>query len=417
MVPGRHNPIVPAVSDRAVRMPASPIRRLVGFALDAETRGVTVHKLNIGQPDVHSPAAFWRAVANPTNPVLEYSHSAGIAPLRAALSDHYRGRGIDVTPDEILVTTGGSEACLIAMSTLFDPGDECVVVEPFYANYLGFATQAGVALRPLTSRIEEDFALPSPDAFAGAIGPRTKGILLCNPSNPTGTAYSPDSLRAIARLCVERDLWLIVDEVYRDFYYGDAADLLSVLNLAGLENRAVMVDSASKKFSLCGARVGFLVTRNREVMGAALKFGQARLAAPTLDQEGVAACLRECGDEYFVAVREEYRARRDVVTEELAKIPGVVVPKIAGAFYAVVRLPIDDSDRFCRWMMESFHHEGESVLMAPATGFYATPGLGRDEVRIAYVLEIPVLRRAIRALAAGLSAYNARATISGDQSR
>lgn len=397
---------VPGLSQRAAAMPASPIRRLVGYALEAESRGVHVHKLNIGQPDVHSPQAFWDAVARPGNPVLEYSHSAGVAELRAALSDHYRGRGIEVTPDEILVTQGGSEACLIAMSVLFDPGDECLVVEPFYANYLGFATQAGVSLKPLTARIEDDFALPSPEAFAARIGPRTKGILLCNPSNPTGTVYAPEALQEIARLCREHDLWLIADEVYRDFFYGDQAELVSVLNLPGMEDRTVMVDSASKKFSLCGARVGFLVSRNEPFMAASLKFAQARLAAPTLDQGGVAACLRECPPSYFSAVREEYRARRDALVEGLSAIPGVTVPTISGAFYAVVRLPIADSDHFCQWMLTSFAHEGETVLMAPATGFYATPGLGREEVRLAYVLDRPVLARALEALRGGLAAYS-----------
>ena len=395
---------MPTLAQRTLAMPSSPIRRLVDFAVDAQARGVHVHYLNIGQPDVHSPEPFWRAVANPGVKTLEYSHSAGIAELRDALAADYRKKGIPVDHADILVTTGGSEAVLLTFLACFDPGDEVVVVEPFYANYAGFATAAGISLKALTTRIEDDFALPSPETFEAALGPRTKGVLLCNPSNPTGTVYSPESLRRIADLARERDLYLIVDEVYRDFYYGDER-LLSVLGIEGLEENAIMIDSASKKFSLCGARVGYMVTKNRAVIAGALKYGQARLAAPTLDQMGVAACLREVGPEYFAAVRAEYMARRDALVEGLRAIPGVVVPKIEGAFYAVVRLPVDDADRFCEWLVREFAYEGETVLLAPASGFYLTPGEGKDEVRIAYVLEEAKLRRAVTILAAGLAAY------------
>ena len=397
---------MPTLAQRTLAMPSSPIRRLVDFAVDAQARGVHVHYLNIGQPDVHSPEPFWRAVANPGVKTLEYSHSAGIAELRDALAADYRKKGIPVNHADILVTTGGSEAVLLTFLACFDPGDEVVVVEPFYANYAGFATAAGITLKPLTTRIEDDFALPSPETFEAALGPRTKGILLCNPSNPTGTVYSPESLKRIATLARERDLYLIVDEVYRDFYYGDE-ELLSVLEIEGLEENAIMIDSASKKFSLCGARVGYMVTKNRAVIAGALKYGQARLAAPTLDQMGVAACLREVGPEYFAEVREEYMARRNALVEGLRAIPGVVVPKIEGAFYAVVRLPVEDSDVFCEWLVCEFSYEGETVLLAPASGFYLTPGEGKDEVRIAYVLEESKLRRAVAILAAGLKAWNA----------
>ena len=385
-------------------MPSSPIRRLVDFAVVAEAKGVDVHYLNIGQPDVHSPEPFWRAVASPGLKTLEYSHSAGTAELRDALAKDYRKKGIPVDPADVMVTTGGSEAVLLAFLACFDPGDEVVVVEPFYANYAGFANAAGIVLRPLTTRIEDDFALPSSETFEAALGPRTRGILLCNPSNPTGTVYSPDSLRRIAALAKARDLFLIVDEVYRDFHYG-SGELLSVLGIAGLEANAIMIDSASKKFSLCGARVGYLVTKNREVLGGALKYGQARLCAPSLDQHGVAACLREVGPEYFSAVRAEYMARRDALVEGLRAIPGVVVPRIEGAFYAVVRLPVDDADAFCEWLVREFSHEGETVLLAPASGFYLTPRAGRDEVRIAYVLEEAKLRRAVAILAEALRVY------------
>lgn len=385
-------------------MPSSPIRRLVDFAVAAQAKGVHVHYLNIGQPDVHSPEPFWRAVANPGVKTLEYSHSLGIVELRDALAADYRQKGIPVDPADIMVTTGGSEAVLLTFLACFDPGDEVVVVEPFYANYAGFATAAGIHLKALTTHIEDDFALPAPETFEAALGPRTRGILLCNPSNPTGTVYSPESLRKIAAMAKARDLFLIVDEVYRDFYYG-AEELLSVLQIEGLEENAIMVDSASKKYSLCGARVGYMVTKNRSVIAGALKYGQARLAAPTLDQMGVAACLREVGPDYFAAVREEYMARRDALVEGLRKIPGVVVPKVEGAFYAVVRLPVDDADAFCEWLVKEFSYGGETVLLAPASGFYLTPGQGKDEVRIAYVLEEAKLRRAVEILAAGLERY------------
>lgn len=398
---------MPTTAARTLAMPSSPIRRLVDFAVAAQERGTHVHYLNIGQPDVHSPDAFWTAVANPQMKVLEYSHSAGIAELRAAAAEDYRKKGFPVEAADVMVTTGGSEAVLLTFLACFDPGDEVVVVEPFYANYAGFATAAGISLKALTTRIEDDFALPAPEVFEAALGPRTRGILLCNPSNPTGTVYSPESLRQIAAMAKARDLFLIVDEVYRDFYYG-TEELLSVLNIEGLEENAIMIDSVSKKFSLCGARVGFLVTKNREVLGGALKYGQARLAAPTLDQVGVAACLREVGPEYFAAVKQEYLSRRDALIEGLRSIPGVVVPTIEGAFYAVVRLPVDDTDKFCEWLVKEFAYEGETVLLAPASGFYLTPGEGKDEVRIAYVLEAAKLRRSTQILAAALEAYPAR---------
>ncbi len=385
-------------------MPSSPIRRLVDFAVATEARGVHVHYLNIGQPDVHSPEPFWRAVANPGMKTLEYSHSLGILELREALSADYRKKGIPVDVADIMTTTGGSEAVLLTFLACFDPGDEVVVVEPFYANYAGFAAAAGIKLKAITTYVEDDFALPAPEVFDAALGPSTKGILLCNPSNPTGTVYSPESLRQIAAMAKARDLFLIVDEVYRDFYYGEE-ERLSVMQIEGLEPNAIMIDSASKKFSLCGARVGYLITKNRAVLGGALKYGQARLAAPTLDQHGVAACLREVGPDYFAAVREEYMARRDALVEGLRQIPGVVVPKIEGAFYAVVRLPVEDADAFCEWLVKEFSYEGETVLLAPASGFYLTPGQGRDEVRIAYVLEESKLRRAMAILAAAVTAY------------
>lgn len=385
-------------------MPSSPIRRLVDFALAAEARGTQVHYLNIGQPDVHSPEPFWRTVRETRIATLEYSHSAGIPSLRAAAAEHYQSRGIAISAADVMVTNGGSEACLLAMLACLNPGDEALVVEPFYANYAGFAVTAGVELRPLTARIEDDFALPSAEVIAAAITPRTRAIVICNPSNPTGTAYGAETMRAIGELALKHDLWLIGDEVYRDFYYG-SEDLVSVLQLPGLEDRAVMLDSASKKFSLCGARVGFLATRNAEVVASALKFAQSRLSAPTLDMMGVEACLRETGDDYFAAVREEYRHRRDTLVAGLGSIPGVRVPKIDGAFYALVELPVADTDAFCEWIVTEFSHEGETVLMAPASGFYLTPGRGKREVRLAYVLDSARLTRAVECLRAALIAY------------
>jgi aspartate aminotransferase len=388
-------------------MPSSPIRRLVEFALRAEAEGVTVHYLNIGQPDIHSPAEFWAATKNHSLSVLEYGHSAGSGGLREAYAMDLAKKGIYVDPSEIMVTTGGSEACAIAFMTALDPGDEVITVEPFYANYAGFAVAAGVTLIPLTARIENDFALPSPAEIQEKITPRTKAILLCNPSNPTGQVFNSQELDAIAGIARDRGLFLMVDEVYRDFYYGQES-LRSVMQIPDFEENAIMIDSASKKFSLCGARIGFLTSRNRSFMAAALKFGQARLSAGTLDMAGVEACLRETGPDYFATVKQEYMARRDLIVTRLSSIPGVKVPRIDGAFYAVVELPIDDSDKFCQWMVESFRHHGETVLMAPATGFYITPGLGKQEVRLAYVLDQDRLERAMDCLAAGLAAYDAK---------
>jgi len=388
-------------------MPSSPIRRLVDFAIKAEAAGTRVHYLNIGQPDIFSPDAFWDSVKHSDIRTLEYSHSAGIAPLRVALAVDYQEKGIPVDETDIMVTTGGSEATLFSFLACLDPGDEVVCVEPFYANYAGFATIAQVRLVPVTTYLDQDFALPTVEELEAKITERTKAILICNPSNPTGSVFSPDSLRRLAEIAKARDLFFIVDEVYRDFYYG-TEELLSVMQIPGMERHAVMLDSASKKFSLCGARIGFLVSKNREVLSSALKFGQARLAAPTLDQIGVTACLLNTPPSYFEAVRSEYIARRNLLRERLAQMPGVKCPKIDGAFYAVVRLPVDDADRFAEWMVSSFEYRGETVLVAPASGFYMTPGKGRDEVRIAYVLDRDRLERAMDCLAAALAVYPGR---------
>lgn len=395
---------MPNLSERAHKAPPSPIRKLVPFADQAKARGIDVIHLNIGQPDIEAPEEFWNAIQKDHPKVLEYSHSAGNASLRTKMREFYAQElGIQLEPNELIVTTAGSEALSFAMMAVCNPGDEVIVPEPFYANYLGFAVQSGVQLVAITTKIEDDFALPSAEEFEKRITPRTRAILICNPSNPTGTVYDSSQLDDLAALAKKHDLYLIADEVYREFNYTPNA-IPSVLQLDGMQDHAIMVDSVSKRFSLCGARLGFLVSKNAGVMDAVLRFAQARLSPPGLAQIGVEAAL-DCDPSYFVGVREEYRARRDALVEGLRTIPGVVVPKIEGAFYAMVRLPIDDSDRFCQWILEDFSHEGKTVMMAPGTGFYETTGLGKDEVRIAYVLEIPRIKLAVDCLRAALVAY------------
>ncbi len=398
---------MPTISQRAVDMPASPIRRLVPFAERAVQRGVEIFHLNIGQPDLKAPQEFWNGLAQlGPNTVVAYTHSAGIASLREKTRARYARKGIDLTEHELLVTTAGSEALSFAMQATMNPGDEIIVPEPLYANYIGFSTQADAKIVPITTRIEDDFRLPSIEQFAERIGPKTKAILICNPNNPTGTVYSDEQLEQLRELCLRHDLFLIADEVYREFNYT-GVPVRSVLQLEGMEQHAIMVDSVSKLYSLCGARIGFIASRNLEVMQAALKFAQARLSSPMIEQMAVEAAA-DTPQSYFDDVRAEYQRRRDVLREEIAEIEGALCPQIDGAFYATVRLPIDDSDKFCQWMLESFAHQGKTVMMAPATGFYETPGLGLDEVRIAYVLNEDRLRQAMRILKLGLAEYPGR---------
>lgn len=401
------------LSARAEAMPPSPIRKLAPFADAAKSRGVEIYHLNIGQPDVDSPPSFWNAVQNSGLSVLEYSPSPGINPLREKAASYYRsiGLGDDLGPANVIVTTAGSEALQFAMLACMNPGDEVIVPEPMYANYIGFSTVAGCKVVPLPTRIEDDFKLPSTEAFERAITSRTRAILVCNPGNPTGAVYTPEQMEQLRTLCLDRGLFLIGDEVYRDFNYTGRA-IKSVLQLEGLQDQAIMIDSASKRFSLCGARIGFFVSRNPELLDAALRMAQARLSPPTLEQIGVLGAL-DAPPEYFVAVREEFRGRRDALVAKLREIPGAVVPRIDGAFYATVRLPIDDSDRFCQWLLDSFTHEGKTVMLAPATGFYSTPGAGRDEVRIAYVLNRDRLVAAMDCLAAALEVYPGRKQMAG----
>jgi len=397
---------MPSLSVRSAHIPASPIRKLAGAADAARARGVEVFALNIGQPDVLAPEEFWRGMRAQEGKCVAYAHSAGLLPLRQKAAEVYRRQGIEVQTEHVMVTTAGSEALQMAMFAGLDPGDEVIVPEPMYANYIGFAAITDVRVVSIPTRIEENFALPGAEEFARRITSRTKAILICNPNNPTGTVYDDAQLLALGEICREHNLFLMGDEVYRDFNYT-GRPIRSVLQIPGLEENAVMVDSVSKRYSLCGARVGFLVSRNVGVLDVALRYGMARLSSPMLEMEGVLAAL-DAPASYTEAVVAEYTARRDYLVSRLRAMPGVLVPQIDGAFYATVRLPVENADHFCLWMLESFTHEGTSVQMAPAAGFYATPGAGRDEVRIAYVLEVPKLARAMDTLAAGLAAYPRR---------
>ena len=397
---------MPSLSQRAGHMPSSPIRKLAPYADAAKARGIDVLHLNIGQPDVPSPDAFWDAIAHHGLKTLEYSPSNGIPALRNRAAHSYTERGIAVTPDQVLVTSSGSEALAFAIGCVCDEGDEVIVPEPMYANYIGFGAYFGAKVVPIATHIETGFALPPAAAFDEVVTSRTRAIIICNPNNPTGTVYSRAQLEALGEVAKKHDLTIIADEVYRDFNYT-GHPVPSVLQLPGLDDRVVMTDSVSKRYSLCGARIGFLVTRNTELMGAALRFAQARLSPPTLDSLGVVGAF-DTPETYFESMREEYMARRDVVVSLIRSIPGAMCPEIHGAFYATVRLPVDDGDRFCQWLLESFTLENRTVMLAPASGFYVTPGAGHNEVRIAYVLNTERLNQAMDVLEAALEAYPGR---------
>lgn len=399
------------LSARAEAMPASPIRKLVPYADAAKARGTEVLHLNIGQPDVESPDEFWNAISNTGLRVLEYSPSQGITQLRSKMAEYYQRIGINVGLDHIIVTTAGSEALSFALISCLNPDDEVLIPEPMYANYIGFSTAVGVKVNAITTRLDEGFRLPTIEQFEAALTPRTKAILICNPGNPTGTVYTVDQLEALRSLCLKHGLFLIGDEVYRDFNYT-GQPIKSVLQLEGMEQQAIMIDSVSKRYSLCGARIGFFVSRNEQLLDSALRLAQARLSPPTLEQIGVMAAL-DAPMSYYENVREEYRGRRDTLVERVAKIPGAMVPQIDGAFYATVRLPIDDCDTFCQWLLESFALDGRTVMMAPASGFYSTPGEGKDEVRIAYVLNRERMHEAMDILEAALKVYPGRRELSG----
>lgn len=390
-------------------MPASPIRKLVPYAEEAASRGVIIYHLNIGQPDIETAPNFLNAVHDFQGKVLEYSHSAGLESYRRKYAEKMRDRGIEITHQDIIISTGGSEAIVFAMMSCLDAGDEVIIPEPFYANYNGFAQMAGVKVIPITTRIEDGFALPPTEAFEALIGPKTRGIVICNPNNPTGTLYTNQELASLREIVLKHDLYLFADEVYREFVYGNNQHK-SILSLNGLEKNAIVVESVSKIYSACGARIGALITRNADVISSAMKFAQARLSPPTIEQIGAMAAL-DTPRSYFEKVATEYIERRDLVVSELRSMDGVICPNPGGAFYCVVKLPIDDSDRFCQWMLESFEHEKQTVMMAPATGFYATPGLGKQEVRIAYVLKQEYLKKAMECLKIALDQYPGRTIV------
>lgn len=384
-------------------MPSSPIRKLVPFADEAKKRGVKVYHLNIGQPDIASPKVALDAVKNNTLPLVAYSHSAGILSFRKKLAEYYKTFNINVNENEIIVTNGGSEAILFAFMTCLNPGDEVIVTEPFYANYAGFGKQAGVKTVPIVSKIENGFALPPIEEFEKKITPDTKAILICNPNNPTGYLYSEEELRVLAQIVKKHDLFLLADEVYREFCY-DNCGYHSVMQLEGLEEHVILLDSISKRYSACGCRIGMFVTKNKEVYSTAMKLAQARLSPPSYGQIFGEAAI-DAPESYFAEVLAEYTKRRNIVVEAINKMEGCFCPEPKGAFYAVARLPIDNADRFCQWLLESFNTEGKTVMLAPATGFYSTPGSGMNEVRISYVLKEEDLREAMHCLEEALKVY------------
>jgi aspartate aminotransferase len=396
---------MPKISEKAGKMPASPIRKLVPYAEEAKRKGRKVYHLNIGQPDIHTPEIALNALRNMDLKVIEYTHSAGNESYRRKLADNYRKFGVDITYEQIIVTTGGSEAVLFAFMACLNPGEEVITFEPFYANYNGFATAAGVTIVPVRTYIENDFALPSICEIEKMITPRTRAILVCNPNNPTGSLYSRNELMQLRDIVKKHDLFLLSDEVYREFCYGE--EHFSAMKLEGVDDNVILLDSVSKRYSMCGVRIGALITRNKEVLTAALKFGQARLCPPELGQIAAEAAI-ETPKEYFDEVYKEYLARRDFMVKALNSMPGVYCPLPKGAFYTVVRLPIDDSDRFAQWLLQDFSYNNQTVMVAPATGFYFTPGAGKNEVRVAYVLKIDDLRLAMETLAEALKVYPGR---------
>lgn len=397
---------MPLLSDKAVLMPASPIRKLVPFSEKAKKEGKIVYHLNIGQPDIETPEIALNAIKNLDRKVIEYSHSAGFESYRNSLSEYYVKNGIRVAPEDIIITTGGSEALIFAFMSTCNPGDEVIIPEPFYANYNGFAVTAGINVVPITATIESGFALPPIAEIEKKITSKTKGIVICNPANPTGYLYSQNELEQLRDLVKKYDIYLFADEVYREFCY-DGAVPFSVMNLDGVGNNVIMIDSVSKRYSMCGARIGALISKNKEVMVAALKFGQARLSPPTIDQIASEAALNT-PQSYFDNVVNEYVKRRNIMVDGLNSIPGVFCPKPSGAFYCVASFPVDNAEKFCQWLLEDFSYNGQTVMMAPANGFYATQGAGLQEARIAYVLNQDDLRNAVICLEKALEVYPGR---------
>ena len=397
---------MPEISQRGVEMPSSPIRKLTPMANNAKARGIKVYHLNIGQPDLPTPQKALDALHNVGREVLEYSPSQGFLSLRQKLVDYYSRYHILLAPDDIIVTSGGSEAVLFAFLACLNPGDEIIVPEPAYANYMAFAVSAGAVIKTVTSTIETGFALPPVEKFEELITERTKAILICNPNNPTGYLYTRAEMNRIRDLVKKYDLYLFSDEVYREFIYT-GSPYISACHLDGIEQNVVLIDSVSKRYSECGIRIGALVTKNKAVRDAVMKFCQARLSPPLIGQI-VAEASIDGTEEYAAEIYEEYVERRKCLVDGLNRIPGVYSPIPMGAFYTVARLPVDDAEKFCMWCLTDFEYEGETIMMAPASGFYSTPGMGRDEVRIAYVLKKDDLQRAIMLLEKALEAYNAR---------
>ena len=399
---------MPKISNKGKQMPESPIRKLVPYSEIAKKKGHKVYHLNIGQPDIKTPEVAMNAVKNIDLTILEYSHSAGNESYRKKLANYYTNQDISVNIEDIIITTGGSEALMFAMGSTMDHGDEIIIPEPFYANYNGFSTASGVNVIPVISTIETGFALPAVADFEKLITPKTKAILICNPGNPTGYLYSKEEIMQLAALVKKHDLFLISDEVYREFTY-DGDIHYSVMSVPGLEEHAIMIDSVSKRYSMCGARIGCIVSKNKEVMTTAMKFAQARLSPPTIEQIASEAAL-DTPQSYFDEVISEYRERRDTLIEELNKIDGVIVSKPKGAFYCIAQLPVNNADAFAQWLLESYDLDGETVMVAPAAGFYSTPGMGLNQVRIAYVLKKDDLISAVRILKAAIPVYNATQT-------
>lgn len=397
------------ISNRGQQMPPSPIRKLVPFAETAKKKGIKVYHLNIGQPDIETPPAILDAVRNADIKTLEYSHSAGNESYRRKLVQYYKSVGINVAYDQIMITTGGSEAILFGFFTCLNPGDEVIIPEPFYANYNGFACAAGVNVVPITSRIETGFALPPIADFEKVITNKTKAIIICSPNNPTGYLYSREEMEALKEICIKHDLYLFSDEAYREFCYppeGRQVDgeYVSAMHLEGLDQHVVLMDTISKRYSACGARLGALVTKNKAVYDAAMKFAQARLSPPGLAQIMGEAAV-DLPDSYFDEPKAEYLRRRNLMVSRLNAMPGVFCPNPGGAFYAIAKLPIDDSDKFCQWLLEDFAYNNSTVMLAPATGFYGTAGLGKNEVRLAYVLNLDSLNKAMDCLEKSLEVY------------
>ena len=394
------------ISDRSVNMPSSPIRKLAPLAEEARRNGIKIYSLNIGQPDIKTPDCALEALRNIDRSILEYSPSQGYLGLRTKMVAYYAGYGIDLSPDEIIITTGGSEAVLFAFMACLNPGDEVILTDPSYANYMAFALSCGAVLKPVRTSIDDGFRLPPVEEFEKQITPRTRGILICNPNNPTGYLYTREEMQQIRDLVRKYNLFLFSDEVYREFIYN-GKPYISAMHLKGIDENVVLIDSVSKRYSECGIRIGALITRNAAVREAVMKFCQARLSPPLIGQIIAEASL-STPEAYMKQVFSEYKARRDFLIEGLNRIPGVFSPMPMGAFYTVARLPVDDAEKFCRWCLTDFSYEGQTVIMAPASGFYTDPEEGRNQVRIAYVLCREDLARALDVLAHALEAYNSR---------